>query len=96
MTPLDDILRDDQHEPQLTRAQEGERAFFCALRQMLYLGRDGVETFTATGDEPISDQELYAPANNSTVRDVRYFADRAVMLWGRVIRDARDAGRAGV
>jgi len=92
----DDILGSNPQEPQLTRAQERQRAFFCALRQMLFLGRDGVETFTATSDELISDKELYSPANNSTVRDVRYFADRAVMLWGCVIRDARDAGRARV
>jgi hypothetical protein len=86
MMPLD-----DPNEPQLTRAQERQRAFFCTLRQMLYLGRDGVETFTATSDEPISDQELYAPANNSTISDVRRAADRAVMLWECILRDARGA-----
>ena len=60
---------------------------------MLSLGRDGIETFTASSDGEISDQALYNPANNSTVRDIRNAADRAVMLWGCVIRDARE-GRA--
>jgi hypothetical protein len=55
---------------------------------MFYLGRDGVETFTASSDRKISDEELYTAANNSTVRDIRRAADRTVMLWECVIRDA--------
>jgi hypothetical protein len=91
MTPLDYILRYDPDEPRLTRAQERQRAFFSALRNMHYLGRDGVETFTASSDRPISDGELYRPENDSTMRDLHRSADRAVMLWACVIRDAREA-----
>ena len=90
MTPLDDILKSDPNEPCLTRKQERQRDFFSAWRQLLYLGRDGVETFTASSDREISDQELYSPANNSTVRDIRRAAVRTVMLWECVIRDARE------
>jgi hypothetical protein len=93
MTPLDDVLKFDPDQPRLARAQERQRAFFCARRHMFYLGRDGVETYTASSDRVISDLELYSPANNSTVRDIRSAADRAVMLWECVIRDARE-GRA--
>jgi hypothetical protein len=83
MTPLDDVLKFDPDQPRLARAR----------RHMFYLGRDGVETYTASSDRVISDLELYSPANNSTVRDIRSAADRAVMLWECVIRDARE-GRA--
>jgi hypothetical protein len=57
---------------------------------MFYLGRISVETFSASSDRKISDRELYSPANNSTVRDIRNAANRAVMLWECVIRDARE------
>jgi hypothetical protein len=90
MTPLDEILKSDPNEPRLTRAQERRRDFTSARRQLLCLGRPGVETFTATSDRKISDQELYSPANNSTVHDIRSAAYRAVMLWECVIRDARE------
>jgi hypothetical protein len=93
VTPLEDILKFDSDEPRLTRAQERQRDFFSALRHLFYLGRDGVATFTASSDQPISDGELYSAANNSTIRDVHYYRDRAVMLWERVIRDARDGRR---
>ena len=90
MTPLDEILKSDPNEPRLTRAQERRRDFFRARRQLLCLDRPGVETFTATSDWKISDQELYRAANNSTIRDFHYYRDRAVMLWECVIRDARE------
>jgi hypothetical protein len=93
MLPLGEILKFDPDQPRLTRALLRQREFFRARRHMLYLGRDGVETFTASSDRAISDQELYSPVNNSTVRDIRSAADRAVMLWECVIRDARE-GRA--
>ena len=91
MTPLDDILRLEPAEPRLTRTQERQRAFFCARRHMFYLGRDGVETFTAVSDHEIGDRELYRPENDSTMRDLDRSAERAVMLWGCVIRDAKEA-----
>ena len=93
VTPLELILRCDPDEPRLTGAQERQRAFFCAQRDMFHLGRAGVETFTAISDEPITDQEFYSPANNSTIRDIWRASDRAAMLWKCVIRDAR-AGHA--
>jgi hypothetical protein len=90
MTPLDEILRFDPNEPRLSRDQERQQAFFRARQNIFALGRDGVETFTAESDQPISDAELYRPENNTTLLDLQRSADRAVMLWACVIRDARE------